>query len=60
MSIDFKILLKVAGDCDKRTNDIIIFPTDSAAKYNLIFFSGDVQVNFLLFLDMIQNTLFIF
>ena len=44
MSIDYKIFSKLVGDKAK-ANDVIVFPTSNPiAKYNLIFFSGDVQV----------------
>lgn len=45
---DYKIFPKVTGNQNK-FNDVIVLPfqpsnDNSKAKYNLIFFSGDVQV----------------
>jgi hypothetical protein len=44
MSNDFKIYSKVIGDNEKK-NDVIVFKSPKMdATFNLIYFSGDVQV----------------
>ena len=38
-----------------KTNDVIVYPSKQTAKYNLLFFHGDVQVSLFLFFNIRQE-----